>query len=139
MGLKKKSLAVCPQSQIMFGFVNHPIFLSSFHITQAQAFFDSKWDIIHVLCIFQPGLLNQWNAFIFKWKWTLEIDFLFLKKKKKTRFYSLLPDSFFIYFWTSKGVRLDICFNAILQPLERTWNYLRMQGRIFSMANPVLL
>jgi hypothetical protein len=59
MGLKRKSLAVCPQSQIMFGFVNHPIFLSSFHITQAQAFFDSKWDIIHVLCIFQPGLLNQ--------------------------------------------------------------------------------
>lgn len=137
MGLKKKSLAVCPQSQIMFGFVNHPIFLSSFHITQAQAFFNSKWDIIHVLCIFQPGLLNQWNAFIFKWKWTLEIDFLFLKKKN--RFYSLLPDFLFIYLWTSKSVRLDICFNAILQPLESTWNYLRMQGRIFSMANPVLL
>jgi hypothetical protein len=102
MGLKKKSLAVCPQSQIMFGFVNHPIFLSSFHITQAQAFFDSKWDIIHVLCIFQPGLLNQWNAFIFKWKWTLEIDFLFLKKKKKKQILFIIAWFFFYLFLNIK-------------------------------------
>lgn len=65
MELKKKSLAVCPQSQIMFSFVNHPICLSSFHITQAQAFFESKWDIIHVLCIFQPGLqINEMHLFL---------------------------------------------------------------------------